>query len=239
MPFRPASIVNTGAGLGRFILDLIFPPRCIVCSHLGTWLCAECASDLPYIVGPVCHRCGIPLQQGCLCTRCQRDPLNLERIHSVFLFQGPLRAAVHRLKYRNGRAVARPLGQLMAEWWQEQRIPVDVIVPVPLHPRRLRERGYNQAALLAQVLGRQIDRPVRDQALERVRHTRSQMQLDAAARRSNVAGAFQCLEDGLGGRRVLLIDDVCTTGATLDACAEALQEAGATWVHALTLARAP
>lgn len=239
MPVRLAPIVNTGVGLGRYVLDLIFPPRCIVCSHLGTWLCAECSSDLPYIAGTVCCRCGIPLQQGHLCARCERDPLSLERIHSVFLFQGPLRVAVHRLKYRNGRAVAGPLGRLMAEWWEEQQIPVDVIVPVPLHPRRLRERGYNQATLLAQVLGRRMERPVRAKAVERVRHTRSQMRLDAAERRSNVAGAFQCLDDRISGRKVLLIDDVCTTGATLDACAKALQEAGATWVQALTLARAP
>ena len=239
MPVRLTPIVNTGVGLGRYVLDLIFPPRCIVCSHLGTWLCAECASGLPYITGPVCYRCGIPLQQDRLCARCEREPLSLERIHSVFLFQGPLRAAVHRLKYRNGRAVAGPLGRLMAVWWEEQQIPVDVIVPVPLHPRRLRERGYNQAALLAQVLGQQIGRPVRKKAVERVRHTRSQMRLDAAERRSNVAGAFQCLDSRINDCRILLIDDVCTTGATLDACAKALREAGATWVHALTLARAP
>jgi ComF family protein len=127
----------------------------------------------------------------------------------------------------------------MAEWWEEQQIAVDVIVPVPLHPRRLRERGYNQATLLAQVLGRRMERPVRAKAVERVRNTRSQMRLDAAERRSNVAGAFRSLDDRVSGRRILLIDDVCTTGATLDACAKALQEAGATWVHALTLARAP
>lgn len=239
MHSRFLSIVHTGADLGRRLLDLIFPPRCIVCSRLGTWLCAECISDLPYVVGPVCYQCGTPLPQGRSCARCAQHPLEIERVHSVFLFQGPVRSAVHRLKYRNGRALAEPLGELMADWWVEQRISVDVIVPVPLHPRRLRERGYNQAGLLARALGRRLDVPVWETAIERVRHTRSQMRLDAAARQSNVQGAFHCSDERVGERRVLLVDDVCTTGATLDACAEALYRTGGAWVQALTLARAP
>lgn len=181
----------------------------------------------------------MPLQPGRLCARCVRDPLKIERVHSVFLFHGPIRGAVHRLKYRDGRALAEPLGQLMADWWVEQGISIDVIVPVPLHPRRLRERGYNQAGLLARALGRRIDVPVWEKAIERVRYTRSQMRLDAAARRRNVQQAFHCSDQRVGEGCILLIDDVCTTGATLGACAEALHRAGATEVQALTLARAP
>ncbi|MGD1993582.1 MAG: ComF family protein [Anaerolineae bacterium] len=127
----------------------------------------------------------------------------------------------------------------MADWWVEQQVSVDVIIPVPLHPRRLRERGYNQAGLLARALGRRIDVPVWERAIERVRYTRSQMRLDAAARRRNVQRAFHCPDGRVGERKILLIDDVCTTGATLGACAEALHRAGATGVQALTLARAP
>jgi ComF family protein len=118
-------------------------------------------------------------------------------------------------------------------------MPVDVIVPVPLHPARLRRRGYNQAALLARELGRRVGLPVEERALQRVRATRSQMRLSAADRRRNVQGAFRCADGRVRGRRVLLLDDVCTTGATLEACADALRAGGAESVWALTLARAP
>lgn len=156
------------------------------------------------------------------------------------LFEGPVREAVHRLKYRGQRALAEPLGGLMADWWERRGAEVDLIVPVPLHPKRLRERGYNQAALLAKVMARHVGRPLADDGvLVRVRHTRSQMELGEAQRRRNVIGAFRADEVGVRGRRVLLVDDVCTTGATLEACTDALRAAGAVEVRAFTLARTP
>jgi ComF family protein len=146
---------------------------------------------------------------------------------------------VHHLKYRNGRALALPLGSIMATWCDAHALRADVIVPVPLHPDRLRERGYNQAALLARELERRVGLPVRESVLSRVRYTRSQMELDAEARRRNVQGAFRCADGRVRGQHVLLVDDVCTTGATIAACADALRAGGAARVEALTLARAP
>lgn len=233
-----AAVRNAG-DLGNRLLDLLFPPRCITCSGVGTWLCARCIERLPYIVGPICERCGLPLQRGLECPGCRRCPVKVNGIHSVLLFEGSARTAIHRLKYRNGRALAKPFGQLMADGWDRCRLEVDVIVPVPLHARRLRQRGYNQAALLARELARHTGLPLYEEALSRVRHTASQMTLDAAARRDNVRGAFYCTDGQLRGQRVLLIDDVCTTGATLDACADALRAAGAVAVWGFTLARAP
>ncbi|HET7376068.1 MAG TPA: ComF family protein [Anaerolineae bacterium] len=135
--------------------------------------------------------------------------------------------------------MAKPFGDLLARYWIENRFEADWIVPVPLHSARQRDRGYNQAALLAQRLSEQSHRPVIEQGLKRTRATAVQMELKAAERRKNVAGAFECRAAQIKDKRVAVIDDVCTTGATLEACAEALYQAGAASVFALTLARTP
>jgi ComF family protein len=174
-----------------------------------------------------------------LCVRCRISPLQIDTIRSVTLFEGVLRRAMHSLKYQNCTALAEPLGGLMAAYWEQSARSVDVLVPVPLHASRLRRRGYNQSALLAREMARRVSLPVDEQTLLRERATVSQVGLDAGQRRENVRGAFRFNGDGLAGKRVLLVDDVCTTGATLESCAIALREGGARSVHALTLARAP
>ncbi len=149
-----------------------------------------------------------------------------------------LREAVHRLKYNGCTALAEPLGDLMATYWMRNAMPSDIVVPVPLHADRLRERGYNQAALLARALARRVGLTLDEQTLVRKRATAPQVDLDAEQRQENVRDAFLCTGDRLANKRVLLIDDVCTTGATLEACAVALYQGGARSVQALTLARA-
>jgi ComF family protein len=156
----------------------------------------------------------------------------------VSFFEGTLREAIHCFKYKNMRALAEPLGGLLVDFWPQLPDPVDVLVPVPLHRRRLRERGYNQAQLLTRHLGVAVSVPVVCDALCRVRYTTSQVGLGLRERRENVAGAFSCAGGRLQGKRVLLIDDVCTTGATLEACCMALKAGGARSVWALTVARA-
>lgn len=152
-------------------------------------------------------------------------------------FEGVLREALHQLKYRGRTVLAEPLGDLMAAYWIQHPLSADVVVPVPLHAARLRERGYNQAALLARALARRVGLPLDERTLIRQRATASQVDLDVSRRKENVRGAFCCSDRTLAGRRVLLVDDVCTTGATLEACAVALYEGGARSVQALTLAR--
>lgn len=161
----------------------------------------------------------------------------IDSIRSVALFEGRLRHAIHALKYQRMAALGEPLGEALARFWTQSPAPADVVVPVPLHSCRERERGYNQAALLAGPLGRAVGVPVRPHALQRVRATAAQVSLNAAERMANVAGAFRCNDPALRGANVLLIDDVCTTGATLEACADALLSAGARAVRGLTLAR--
>jgi ComF family protein len=164
--------------------------------------------------------------------------LRIDGIRSLALFEGTLREAIHYFKYKYVRALAVPLGDMLVEFWSKSLFAVDVFVPVPLHKRRLRERGYNQAQLLAQHLGAAVGVPVVCDVLRRVRYTVSQTHLSVHARRENVENAFRCVNDSLQDKRVFLIDDVCTTGSTLEACSVALKEAGVVSVWALTLARA-
>lgn len=149
-----------------------------------------------------------------------------------------MRRAIHYLKYNNRKAVSAILGKILADGFQRFNLTADVLVPVTLHPVRLRKRGYNQSELLARELGHLLDIPVNSSTLQRVRDTKSQMKLGANERHQNVKNAFVCRDERLSGQKIMLIDDVCTTGSTLDACADALKHSGAVSVWGLTLAKA-
>ncbi len=186
---------------------------------------------------PLCPQCGRPQKHQRLCHLCQETPLTIDGIRSVAYFGGNLRQAIHRFKYDGIQALAGPLAQFLAEYQADHQLPADVIVPVPLHPDREAERGYNQAALLSRALASRLELPTIETALARVRATIPQVTLNALQRRSNVAGAFRARNMHVAGQRVLLIDDVCTTGATMDACAQALKAEGVQSVWGLALAR--
>ena len=222
----------------RGILDLLFPPRCVGCREMGVLLCAKCRDEFELIEPPLCPHCGRPSPSGRLCPLCQRDPLRIDGVRSVAYFDGTLREAIHCFKYSNLQDLAIPLGKLMSDYWEKSPLPAETIVPVPLHPDRLRERGYNQATLLARELGKSIGLPIAEDSLARVRATPPQVGLGAQERKENVHDAFRCSSAELKEKRILLIDDVCTTGATLEACSIALRQAGARSVWALALARA-
>lgn len=226
---------------GRAALDLIYPPKCPGCGRMGVLFCQACQDGIEPLTILPCLRCGRPVSGRPVCTSCCVPPSSLAGIESTGVFSGPLRAAVHALKYEGVRDLARPLGARMtAHWpgvWQAgQPGAPDLILPVPLHGSRVRARGYNQSALLAGVLGPSVGLPVDGKVLVRSRATRPQVGLDAGARRENVAGAFDVRADVVD-RHVVLVDDVCTTGATLEACAVALKSAGAAAVWGYTLSR--
>lgn len=225
------------AAAGEALLDVLFPPRCPGCGRVGATFCAACQARIERPPAPACLRCGRPAAAASLCEACQATSSHLDRIASAALFAHPLRDAIHELKYNSARSLARPLGARMAAAWQQSGFTADLIVPVPLHPARLAERGYNQSALLARVLSQQVGVPVDEKAIVRRKATLQQARLSATERRENVKDAFASRGD-LPGRRIVLIDDVCTTGSTLEACAEALRSAGAASVWAFTLARA-
>ena len=161
----------------------------------------------------------------------------IDGIRGVGYLRGPLKRAIYQFKYRQKRRLALPLADLMHLYLLENPWPAQLIVPVPLHMDRLRERGYNQAALLARELSERSGLPVEEGSLVRIRETASQVALRADERRQNVRGAFRGRGEKSRDKRVLLIDDVSTTGATLEACAEALRQKGARSVWALVLAR--
>jgi ComF family protein len=204
------------------------------------WFCDECLRRVPRIEPPTCIRCGREIEPFSprICSHCRTAPLEIERIRSAVYFEGTLREAVHKFKYEGLTVLAEPLGSLVVEGWSRHATPTDVLVPVPLHESHLRRRGFNQAALLTYQLANHVHLPVDEKTLIRHRATASQFRLATTERRENVSGAFRCVSDALSGQSVLLIDDVCTTGSTLDACAVALREGGAKRVEALTLARA-
>ena len=187
---------------------------------------------------PVCPRCGRPQPNGVLCPGCVGWRAEIDGIRSPFRFDGVIRQAIHHLKYKNLKASALPLAELLHDYLRANPLPGDVLVPVPLHSRRLRERGYNQSSLLARELSRLISLPSVDGSLIRLRNAPPQARTATVeARRSNVAGAFSCRDQQLRGKDVLLVDDVCTSGATMDSCAAVLKAAGATSVWGLTVAR--
>ena len=224
--------------LKRAALDLLFPRWCLGCGKEGDYICGDCRRGLPVIAPPVCSRCGRPQSQGVACHDWPDTPDGIDGIRSPFVFDGVIRRAVHELKYRNLRALASLLAGLLYEYLVANPLPVDVLVPVPLHRKRLRERGYNQSALLAGELGRRCGLPVAVNGLARLRYAAPQARsAGVSERQRNVAGAFNCPDRRFGGQRVLLIDDVSTSGATLNTCAGALKTAGAAQGWGLTLAR--
>ena len=223
------------------LLDLLLPPRCAACDALvtpGESFCVPCAVGLMGPTSP-CPRCGEPrTTPRARCPRCRHGRPAFDTLSAPLLYGGPVADAIAKLKYQRRSDLAPQLARLFRPLLAA--LPeLDLVVPVPLHPQRLARRGYNQATLLARPVARALRRPLCCDALLRQRDTPSQTHLTPAQRRANVVGAFIVPRaERLDGRRVLLVDDVATTGATLDACAAALLASSAARVDALVLARA-
>ena len=187
---------------------------------------------------PLCPKCGRPQASGILCPSCCQSQSAIDGIRSPFRFAEVIRKAIHQLKYRNLKAISPCLAELLADYLEANPLPGEAIIPVPLHPRRLRERGYNQSSLLAQELGKLTKLPVIEDCLIRVKEAQPQVRTATVEeRRKNVIDAFMCQNEKVNGKQIILIDDVCTSEATLEYCASALKSKGAASVWGLTLAR--
>ncbi len=243
--FGSALMIGTGAGL-RYLADLILPPMCIACHDpldRHNALCPRCWSGLCFIRPPLCERLGIPLHYDAgdqpVSSMALRHPPFYDRARAALAFDGVMRDLIHGFKYADRHEAVPLFTQWMSDAGRGLLTDADVILPVPLHPWRLLRRRFNQSAILAGRLGRAADKPV-VLGLNRVRHTKQQVGLSFEERRANVEGAFRVVPEraaALAGKRILLIDDVITTGATVESCAVALKAAGAAAVDVLAAAR--
>ena len=214
-------------------LDLVFPSHCAGCGRPGPVWCPACQGRLQRLEGRLCPRCGMPAHGRGRCRTLFDFP-----VRSYARYRGPLVRALLHLKYRSNERLAAVMGEWLASVVRREGWPLSLVLAVPLAPERRRRRGYNQAALIAASLAARLDLPSSEAALTRIRETRSQVGLDGAARQQNVAGAFRADARILRESSVCLVDDLCTTGATLMACGQACVEADACAVYGLTVGRA-
>lgn len=223
---------------GWAALDLLFPPSCASCMSPGTRWCQTCRDQTTQIIPPYCQYCGQPTKGKGACRSCSQARPGLTAIRSWAVFDGPIRDVLHRVKYSKDLALADSLSRELLSLIDAQDWPLDLVMPVPLSPQRFQERGYNQAALFAKPLAWGLSIPYRPKALRRIRDTVSQVGLNLEQRKKNVAEAFIASPKYVAGKNILIVDDVATSGSTLNACADALWTANARCVYGLTVARA-
>jgi ComF family protein len=233
----------------KALLDILFPPLCHGCKAFipdagELHLCAGCLADSPVVTSPHCTLCGLPfLTDGGIdhrCGGCIDEPPSFTAARAAVLFEGPVRELIHRFKYGKKVQHSRPLALLAAGELGEfvTASAADLIIPVPLHIKRLRQRGFNQAVLLGEILAKKWRLPLSRNNLRRIRWTEPQINLSASERRHNVRGAFAVRDAAaVRDRRIILVDDVYTTGSTVSECARTLKKGGAAEVFVITVAR--
>lgn len=220
------------------LVDVLRANRCVLCHGRGVrhCICADCSADLPWLVS-ACARCARPLSDDAECCQdCLDEPPSWRRAYALFNFSFPIDRLISALKYHGRLVLADYFGQRLADRIDSDGLP-DLIIPVPIHAKRLQQRGYNQTLLLARVMAYRLKLPISAHQLLRVRDTRMQKTLHADERRSNLTGAFVWHGAPLTQQHVLLVDDVLTTGATAEAICRCLLAAGARQIDILVIAR--
>lgn len=219
----------------RIFFKQNFPPPCLLCQAPNGPLCAPCLDDLPWLPEARCPVCALPAAGGEICGHCLREAPAYTRTLALFGYAFPIDRLIQRLKYREHLALAPLLGELLAGHLQDE--PPDIWLPMPLHATRLKERGFNQAVEIARELSARTGVPMRADWAERVRDTPPQAGLKREARKKNLRGAFEC-SSKVAGLRIGIVDDVMTTGSTLEELAKTLKAAGACEVSCAVVARA-
>jgi ComF family protein len=218
-------------------LDLLFPPVCGGCGKVGSHWCEECQRRVQILNGTVCDVCGLPQDTHGICNACRAERPYFHALRAWTVFEDPVRKALHKLKYYRNFSLGDALAAQMFAFTKGLNWQPDMLLPIPLGRQRMKERGYNQAGMIAEPLAMALDIEFAPKALMRRKETRSQVGLSKQERQKNVLGAFQVVA-GVNGKTILVLDDVSTTGSTLSSSAEALLSAGAKDVYALTVARA-
>lgn len=225
---------------GAEILQILYPARCPVCHDIAPWheeICPECRKKLPYVTTKRCRICGKPVEDSeILCDDCQKIRHSYEEGIGVFLYDDVMRETMSYLKYKHRREYGRVLGNLVFEYAREKiRLwQPEAVVPVPMYKKKMEERGYNQAEEIARPIAERSGIPLRTDLLFRTHKTEAMKNLTAVQRRQNLTHAFSTCS-GRMPKRILLVDDIYTTGATIDACAAALKAAGTARIYFLTV----
>ena len=227
------------------LLDLFFPPRCAVCGEVldiierKGFLCKDCAADIPYFPKEKCPHCGGETDNGGFCESCLKQ-FAFESVCSAFSYE-MVRTAIHLYKYDGGKDIGRGLGELMADYLlkyhEELLVQTDIILSVPLHKKKEKQRGFNQTHILCEMISEKTGLPFQKEGLERKRETIAQSTLTPEERKTNLKDAFMVTAD-FSGKRVLLVDDIFTTGTTCNECAKELYRSGASAVRVFTLSAA-
>lgn len=220
-------------------LDWLYPPRCCNCERRGFVLCEACFAEIEPLYGILCQKCGYPIMgRGRLCEDCRITPPPFTQMRSWASFSGPLKEAVHALKYKRNLAMGSLLAKPLVEVVKKSGWQIDLVVPIPLSRSRLRSRGYNQAALISHQLAAELNIKHSSTAVKRIKNTSTQIDNDVNKRFTNLLDAFYANPATLKKRNILIVDDVITTGATMQNCTKALLKAGAENIYCLSVARA-
>ncbi|MDR3576359.1 MAG: ComF family protein [Anaerolineaceae bacterium] len=219
-------------------IDWLYPPNCGGCGALGERWCPVCQEQTPKISGNICPSCGYPQNDTGICPSCVSSTPVYNALRSWGFFKGPLKEALHRLKYQHDMGLGEILSIPLIDMVNNLGWEIDGICPVPISKKRSQERGYNQASLLAWPISLALNIPYFAKGIAKIRDTRSQVGLSKLERMQNVSGAFQARHSLVKCKSIMIVDDVTTTGSTIQACAQALLEAGAKAVYGFTLARA-
>ena len=200
------------------VLDWIYPPVCVSCGKPGALICEECLSKLPAVGDHYCSVCGKPLKKNHYCRLCGRSGFRFGAARAPYLYDGPVSAMIKKLKFGGMMSLAPILSGLLAEYWKSLDWETDLIVPVPLSRKSQAQRGFNQSELIARHFGKAVGVPCKPGALMKQRETKQQVGLNAEERRINLSGSFAAEKSFIKDKRILLLDDVMTTGSTFSEC---------------------